>query len=167
MWQDYMGIVPGVAAAVMGIITMATQKMPRWQKLGILGLTVVAIGATGFSQWWTLHEKRAQEAQRTATLEMFGSLIGDGEKLMNAITSNPDKPVPLFEINDWTQKSENYLGTLGNSYVARFRSPAGLGSYSWNKMNDERNGWLNHIQRRVVRLHEFSRQTAETSEKPF
>jgi len=33
MWQDYVGIVPGVAAAIMGIVTMATQEMRRWQKV--------------------------------------------------------------------------------------------------------------------------------------
>jgi hypothetical protein len=53
MWQDYVGIVPGVAAAIMGIVTMATQEMRRWQKATIALLAVIAIGATAFAQWWT------------------------------------------------------------------------------------------------------------------
>ena len=88
MWQDYVGIVPGIAAAAMGIVTMATQEMRRWQKMTIVALTIIAIGATGFSRDWILHEKSVQEAQRTATLETFGSLIADGETLMNEIASN-------------------------------------------------------------------------------
>jgi hypothetical protein len=160
MWQDYIGIVPGIAAAVMGIVTLARQKMPHWQKWLIVGLTVIAIGATSFGQWWTLHEKSTQETRRTATLESIGSLIGDGERIMNDIASRPPgapmSPFDINDINDWSKRCDSFLQELGKSYVVRFNSGAGLGSFSWNNMSAEQNNWLNTIQKHLVRLNEFS-----------
>lgn len=65
-------------------------------------------------------------------------------------------PIPLFDINDWSQKSELFLQGLGKSYVVRFNSGAGLGSFTWNDMSVEQNNWLNAIQKHLVRLNEFS-----------
>jgi hypothetical protein len=160
MWQDYVGIVPGIAAAAMGIVTMATQEMRRWQKITIVALTIIAVGATGFSQWWVLHEKGLQEAQRRETLEMLGSLIGQGQSLMNGIVAAPGKPLPLFGIQNWLTKSQTFLKTLGNSFVTRFNSPAGLGSYTWPNESEQANNILNVLQQHVIRLHEFSAEVS-------
>jgi hypothetical protein len=59
----------GVATAVMGIVNMATQRMRRWQKLMIVALTIIAIGATGFAQWWTLHDRKVEEVRRERHVE--------------------------------------------------------------------------------------------------
>jgi hypothetical protein len=159
MWQDYIGIVPGIAAAVMGIVTLARQKMPHWQKWLIVCLTVVAIGATGFTQWWALHQKTVEQAERTAILETLGNLIDEGNALIPKILNSSDKSVPVFEVNDWRDKSENFLKTLGKSYVIRFRSDAGINSVRYN-VTDEQNNWLEFIRTRLIRLHEFSSEYA-------
>src|ERR1700733_16039185 len=126
MWQDYVGLVPGVAAAVMGLITLATQKMRRWQKITIFILTIVAIGASGFSAWWSLHEKAAEASRRTAILERFGALIGDGQSIMNEINIDPNKlpqpPVPIDRATKWINYPISKTQSMCTSYVARLVS---------------------------------------------
>jgi hypothetical protein len=163
MWQDYVGLVPGVAAAVMGLITLATQKMRRWQKITIFILTIVAIGASGFSAWLSLHEKAAEASRRTAILERFGALIGDGQSIMNEINIDPNKlpqpPVPIDRATKWINDARTYVQTLGPYYVARLDSNAGIQDTVVGP-DPERNKWWISVRDRVIRLHEFSSEFA-------
>jgi hypothetical protein len=171
MWEDYVGIVPGIAAAIMGIVTLASQKMRRWKKLVVIGLTAIAIGATGFTQWWTLHEKSVQETHRTEILEQLGTFIASGQALMAEISNKSDDPVPRERASDWAKKTEDFLQTLGNSYVVRFRSDAGLTSVLLGRGDVEHNNWWVGVRVRVIRLHEFSAefsgQVPKTSSTSF
>jgi hypothetical protein len=77
----------------MGWLTLQTKEMPHWKKRLLVPLTAVAIGGTGFSGWWTLHERHAQEARQTETRETLGVFIDEGQRLENAIVSSPSAPL--------------------------------------------------------------------------
>jgi len=156
MWQDYVGIVPGVAALAMGVVTLATKAMPTWKNVVIVALTVIAIGATGFSQWWTLHEKGIQEAQKREILGKLGDFIAEGQNLMEYISANSDKPIPKDRALAWSKQTEDFLRTLGNSYVVRFDSTAGLTSVGLGHGDIEHGNWWLVTRAGVIRLHEFS-----------
>jgi len=169
MWQDYAGIVPGVAAAVMGIVTMATQEMRRWQKVMIVTLTMIAIGATGFGQWWSLHVRKAEAARRTAITETLGSLIDEGQKLQNEIVSSPTEPLKKDKITDWMQRTANFLRTLGYSFVVRFMSDAGLETnLAPDRLSrgSEQNLYWHSLRNRLSRLHEFSAEYSGQVPRP-
>jgi hypothetical protein len=162
MWQDYIGIIPGIAAAIMGGLTLQTKEMPIWKRRLLALLTVIAIGGTGISGWWTLHERQVQEAQQTQTGETLGKFIDEGQDLANAILASPTAPVQTAKITDWMQRSENFLQTLGTSYVVRFKSDAGLetslkpnGDMGWQTLAQ----W-HSVRMRVTRLHQFSAEFA-------
>jgi hypothetical protein len=156
MWL--IAVVPAVAAAVVGLVTGLSPELARWKRILVVLLTLSTIGAVIANQWWEHSEKVAQEGKRVATVETLGSLIAAGNEVMNKIASSPSGPIPFPDINDWSSKCEAFLHGLGDSYVVRFNSAAGLNSFSWNNMSSEQNTWLNNIQRHVVRLHEFSQE---------
>jgi hypothetical protein len=157
MWQDYIGILPGIAAVIMGGLTLQTKGMPVWKKQLLALLTVIAIGGTGFGGWWTLHERHIQEARQTEIRETLGKFIDEGQGLANAILTSPAVPLEKDKITDWTNRAANFLQTLGPSYVVRFMSNAGLESaLSMNGLDQEHQGWWNSIRIRLTRLHEFS-----------
>ena len=159
MWLDYSGIVPGVAAALMGVVTLVSKNMPRWQKGIIIVLTVVAIGGTGVSQWWTLHQRAQEQTERKITHDKLAKFIEEGEKLMNLVTSE-NVPLPAEEVKGWSNRTEQFLGTLGTSYVTRFRSDAGLtGPVLIGADEDHRRYWAG-IRTRVIILNEFSAEFA-------
>jgi hypothetical protein len=161
MWQDYAGIIPGTAATVMGLVTLMSREMPRWKRVVVLVLTVIAIGATGFSQWWALYEKKIQEAKRTEILETLGGFIAEGQSFMNQIEFAPKEPVPIDKINAWAEKTEDFLMTLGLSYAARFSSGAGLEtSLSPTGADAEHADTWRSIRVYLTRLHEFSAEFA-------
>ncbi len=156
MWQDYIGIIPGIAAVAMGVVTMATAPLTRWQKLLIVTFSVIAIGATGLSQWWIIHEKKAEAERRSEILEHLGSFIADGQTLMSVIYSAPTEAVPTKRVAAWETETTSFLSTLGNSYVVRFNSDAGLPYVNLIGADDEHsNLWL-AVRNHVIRLNEFS-----------
>jgi hypothetical protein len=154
MW--ILAIVPAVAAAIIGLVTWLSPEIPRWKRLVVIPLTIVTIGAVSLNQWWDQHEKNAREARRTEILETLGTFIDSGESLMAEIAVKSDNPVPIFKVNDWTNRAEGFLGKLGKSYVVRFKSRAGIMDVSWSNVNAEQNNWLGWIRSRLIRLHEFS-----------
>jgi len=161
MWQDYVGIIPGVAAAVLGVVTFSARHVPVWKKFVITALTLVAIGATGFSQWWTLHQRKIEQDRRSQIEERLGEFIGEGEKWMAIVSSQPGSPVPENEINDWANRTESFLKKLGNSYVIRFRSTAGLNtSLSLTGADKTHNAYWLGLRARITRLNAFASEFA-------
>jgi hypothetical protein len=161
MWPDYIGVVPGIAAAVMGYVTLKSQDMPRWKKRLVFCLMVLAIGATAFTQWWTLHVKQRQDARRTEIVETLGSLIAEGQFIQYSIAATPNGPIPLDEMDNWLKKTQAFLSTLGQSYVARFGSGAGLEtSLSPGGLDDTRVKLWRGFRVYLTRLHEFSSEFA-------
>src|SRR5262249_7009901 len=107
----------------------------RWKRRLVYLLTIIAIGGTGFSGWWTLHEKRTHEARQTEILESLGKFIDEGQRLQTGLVASPATPVQEAVIADWMQRTANYLNGMGTSYVIRFMSNAGLenGQAVWTK----------------------------------
>jgi len=161
MWQDYIGIIPGVAAAILGVVTLMTRDMPRWQIAIVIALTVIAVGSMSLSQWWILHKKAAEQAKRTEIEERFGQFIGQGESLITLLVSHLDQPVPETQLNEWATKTETFLQTLGVSYVTRFRSGTGLNtSLSLNGADAAHNSYWLGMRSRLIRLHAFASEFA-------
>lgn len=155
MWLDYVGMVPGIAAALMGVTTLTYTHMPRWKKVLVAVLTVVAVGATGISQWWTLHEKNIEQARLAEILEQLGRFIGEGENL--AALVQRAEPLPEAQLNDWANRTEKFLKTIGDAYVIRFRSNVGLATNLSPQGLDQAHVLYWHVIRtRLIRLNEFA-----------
>jgi hypothetical protein len=170
MWL--IAVIPAIAAAVIGVVTGLSPEIARWKRITVIVLTALTIAAVVGNQWWEHRERVAEEAKRTAVLETLGSLIDDGQNLTNEILSNVDQPVPEQKINEWANKTEAFLQTLGNSYVVRFRSDAGIMSVTFSKADTVHNNWLVGIRSRLIRLHEFSSEFSgqtpkASSDSPF
>jgi len=86
-------------------------RMRRWQKLMIVALTIIAIGATGFAQWWTLHERKVEEVRRVEVREQLGKFIEEGQSLQFAIASKINEPVPEERVRTWEKLTEGFLQT--------------------------------------------------------
>ena len=141
----------------MGGMTLQTKGFSVLKKWLLVGLTLIAIGGTGFSGWWTLHESHVREARQNEIRETLGKFINEGQGLANAILRSPAAPLETGKIDDWANRAANFLQTLGPSYVVRFMSNAGLESaLSMNGLDQEHQTWWNGITRRLTRLHEFS-----------
>jgi hypothetical protein len=154
MW--FITIIPAVAAAIIFLVTGLSPELGRWKRLTVIALTILTIGAVIGNQWWEHYEKKLQDTRRTETLETLGGLIEGGESLMATILSHPDQPIPIDKINDWAKKSEEFLQTIGKSYVVRFKSDAGIMYVTYTKVDEAHNNWLLFIRPRLIRLHEFS-----------
>ena len=157
MWQDYVGIAPGVAAAIMGAVTLKSKDLSRWKRRLVYLLTIIAIGGTGFSGWWTIHEKRTHDARQTEILESLGKFIDEGQRLQTGLVASPATPVQEAAIADWMQRTANYLNGMGTSYVIRFMSNAGLETALRPSGLDQSHiNYWDALRMRLVRLHGFS-----------
>jgi hypothetical protein len=105
-------VMPAVAAAIIGLVTTCRRKSPDGtDRRGLSAL--LTIGGVVSNQWRQQHEANARGAARSITVETLGTLIDGGETLQAKILNSPDKPIPVFEINDWIKKSEDFLQALG------------------------------------------------------
>ncbi len=118
----------------------------------ILGLTLlVAV----FLAWREQFRRVQGPAQRRSIREQLGAFIGEGHDLM-ARCADETQPAPEEEANAWAARVEAFLAEhLGDSYVHRFRSGAGLpmGATSIASML-HRNLWSG-IRVRLARLEQF------------
>jgi hypothetical protein len=160
MWQDYIGLIPGIAAAIMAALTLQTKEMPRWKKCFVAILTLIAVGGTGFSGWWTLHQKQVQEVRQTEIRDTLGNLMAEGLSLIAPGCADPANTTPPVEaVNAWRDRVVAYLGGwLGRSYVQRLNNiPPG---FTTNVHCD--NGHYSGVVRTVVEtnthLEQFSQQ---------
>ena len=157
--MDYVGLIPGAAAAAMALLTMGLTGMPAYKRALIIVLTIIAVGATGVAQWWNLHMKEVEAARRTEILETIGKFIDEGQKLDDALKSSSAKSFQAKKITDWMQQTTDFLNPLGHSYVVRFLSDAGLEtslSPSGMAPSSERANYWRSMRNRLTRLHEFS-----------
>jgi hypothetical protein len=99
MLLDYVSLIPGFAAALMGLVLMA-EKLPRWKRTAIIILTVIAMGASGTAQWWTSYQKQHEQSQRLAAREKLGKFQEVGLDLQRR-TSDPSIPPPSIEADQW------------------------------------------------------------------
>jgi hypothetical protein len=143
--------IPAVAASLINLIALVASDAPRWQKGAVTVLTILAVGAFFLGAWWPQHEKQIEDARRTEVRERLGYFIDEGQSMLNMMRSNKQ---PSIEQRDkWASETESFLKQLGDSYVTRFRSDAGItdvftpggNDFNWRFVND-----------RVTRLHEFS-----------
>jgi hypothetical protein len=162
MLLDYAGIIPGAAAALMGLITLTAKDMARWKKACLVVLTLIAIGGTGVSQWWTLHERAQEQTEREGIRNHLGELEGEGERLIKQCLDN-SAPLPEAAAHEWTDQVESFLSQkLGPSYVTRFRSDAGVTAHgipSGGVLNDRLGLWW-WLYARVARLDQFASELA-------
>ena len=102
-------------------------------------------------------ERRARDAQRQAAelkerltshesqggrREALGQLLLEGQHIQQQC-GNEKEPAPSAQAQEWADKTEGYLAeNLGESYIARFRSSAGL-PMTANSISslDHRNLW--------------------------
>jgi hypothetical protein len=96
--------------------------------------------------------------QRQAVIrESLGLLLLEGQQIQQ-MCGNEKEPAPSNQAQEWADRAEAYLSeNLGQSYVARFRSGAGLPPGStpmyWHSM--EHRNLLTHLQVRLARLNQF------------
>jgi hypothetical protein len=154
MVLDYAGIVPGIAATVMGLLLM-NEKIPKWKRGVVILLTAIAISAMTLSQWWTNWQKEQEKEERTAIREQLGKFQERGEKLIN-ITLDENSQLPIIEFNKWNNEVEEYLRNLSPSYVVRFRSSAGIPMPPFFKYGASKLPLWSALTVRLARLDQFS-----------
>jgi len=161
MLLDYVGIIPGAAALAIGLVTLVSKDTPKWNKIIVAILTVVAIGATGASQWWTNTKSAEERAEKTAIREQLGEFENQGNRLI-AITLNNDLPLPQEDADKWGKEIQTFLATkLGRSYVIRFYNDSGIplqGTPLGIQMN--RMGLLQWLHYRIARLDQFASEVS-------
>jgi hypothetical protein len=139
-----------------------------------------AIGMIGFSLGWgvawlyfrqqlnlradRIEHYRAQLGERTpvererrrTTRETLGELLNEGHALLERCGRGVEIPTE-GEIGWWVGKVENFLSGLGASYVARFRSDAGLPPIDYPSMGigSEQMRFYTIVWRRNARIAEF------------
>jgi len=100
----------------------------------------------------TLNDKSA----RREIQEGLGSFIAEGHRLLAKCRIEKDPP-PEAEANDWAGRTENFLSQkLGNAYVARFRSAAGLPLTATSITSIPHSNLWASIYTRMARLEQFS-----------
>jgi hypothetical protein len=156
-WQDYIAIIPGAAAVIMGAVAFGARELPAWKRITAIVLTAIAIGATGYSSYWVQQQKNIADARRTAIIETLGKLIGEGQNLMNGLSGSPPPPLPTREYTEWLQRTNKFLRTVGPSFAIRFMSDAGLQTnFSPSNMDQIHAAYWDALRMRLTRLHEFS-----------
>lgn len=107
-----------------------------------------------------LNTRRTEDNARIGKLrDGLASLIGAGQEIQGKLKD------PSFNVNaaeKWDQESEEFLkNNLGNSYVIRFRSAAGLLPFVTPPgLPAARGQYWEAINFRIQRLDEFSREQA-------
>jgi len=154
MWQDYIGILPAIAVAAMGIVTLAAREMPRWKRNLAIVLTIVAIGAISFNQWRTSGqiarqtEAAARHEAHISELKKFYVEVDTLFRKEMSVTTNttPDEYKQLSdEIEDFSRRLESWVGAnmgpAAKSHLLRIPSAPSL-SFS-NAISKDHNAALN------------------------
>ena len=156
--SDFIAVVPFIAATIIGMLTVFAPGIPRWRRNTVGALSVVIIGATLWSNWATTSRNAAEREHRAMVREKLGEFLAEGQVVLREC-ENKDRELPLEHANDWARRAEEFLATLGPSYVARFRNEI-ADAISMAGANQERNGLWHAIRSRNSRLDEFMREFA-------
>jgi hypothetical protein len=161
--RRYAGVVPAAIAIINAFVALVvaeffkddpTAKILLVAAAALLG--ILAIGATIYNQHRIEATNRAEALARTATRERLGAFLAQGQQLM-VQCSDEKGPDPTAAADQWALEAEAYLiQNLGESYVARFRSGAGLPMASTVIFDINRNRLWSGIRVRVARLEQFS-----------
>jgi hypothetical protein len=161
--RTYASIIPAAIAIINAFVALIVAEFFKDDLLakivlvvsaGLLG--VLAIAATIYNQRRIETDQAEARKKRTRDRDRLGQFLAHGQLLM-AQCGNTDEPCPGAEAEAWATETEDFLGGhLGQAYIARFRSGAGL-PLTANAIADlqRRNLW-GAIYVRVARLEQFS-----------
>ncbi len=146
-----------LATATLGVCLGMKQEGLRSKLKYIVPFVMLGLVTVGLTGWQAY---RTQSRSQTVR-EGLGSLIGEG-RAIQLRCAEESSPVPEQEANEWASKAETFLRDhLGDSYVSRFRSHAGLPmSATTISSNPHRQLWGN-IHFRLARLEQFSEENVK------
>ena len=151
-----------LALAAQDVVSLGLPRM-AWE--AIAGTVFFASGAAIL---WDLHRQNdslrkgaSAGALKSDIREHLGQLLFEGQELQRQC-GNEKEPAPTAQAQEWADKTEGYLAeNLGESYIARFRSSAGL-PMAANSISslDHRNLWAGlHV--RLARLTQFVEELSQ------
>ena len=164
-------LMSGILGVIAWALGAALEPMPVSLRWTFLGFGSVALVVGGFLVWRDEYRKRLaleqhpaealggtvdEAKKRRAELrEQLGVLLMDGSGLQEACVREY-KPPPATEIAEWVHRAESLVqDRLGNAYLARFRSNAGLPT-PLSPVSSLRHtqAWA-EVYFRIARLHQF------------
>jgi hypothetical protein len=172
VWKSVKEYVPAIlklwwVVVVGGILSAVGVVLNIVQGLTIPAWLLVVIGLMGLfvAQFLAFHRVKLDrdhlqarlddKARKTAICEAIGEFLNEGLQLRMQCADEKKEP-PNEKADDWAARVEKYLSSyLGNSYVFRFRSDAGLPMVATSISSiPHRNLW-GGIHTRLSRLEQF------------
>jgi hypothetical protein len=163
--QDSLNVLSAVTAVLIAAIAVITTISPpespalrRAWAIAVCILAVITVLGMAGAQYLASQEKRAAQELLAERRRTIGTLIAEGQALMQECAN---QNVPTTAAQDWANRVEQFLTTLGPWYVNRFRSDAGIMPGINLAGPAERNGLWRGISVRVIRLNEFAAELRE------
>jgi hypothetical protein len=109
---------------------------------------------------YELQQRFEDKAKRERLVNELGRLIGEGQALDRRCHNEKDAP-PEHEAEEWAKRTEELLkANLGDGYVNRFRSGAGLPLSVTTIQSQAHSTLSGGIRIRLARLEQFSQELA-------
>jgi hypothetical protein len=162
MWREYIQPVATIIALILSTMALVIANFPiesqkaKWTYVAAVTLlNLFAAGAVIYGTYHTLTKEAQEKAERIQIRKQLGTFIDTGQTVLSRITNLQD-PGYANAANEWAQNVETYLKeTLDESYIARFRSDAGILA-GQPALDQERIGYWLGVRNRIIRLQQFS-----------